>query len=43
MVSVPLPTGLGDGAYTLVWFFLGNDGHLMGGEVPFSVGAVPTL
>ena len=40
VVSVPLPTGLGDGAYTMVWFFLGNDGHLMGGEVPFSVGQV---
>jgi copper transport protein len=22
----------------MVWFFLGNDGHLMGGEVPFAVG-----
>ena len=39
VVSVPLPAGLADGSYTMVWFFLGNDGHLMGGEVPFSVGA----
>ncbi len=38
VVSVPLPAGLGVGAYTMVWFFLGNDGHLMGGEVPFSIG-----
>ena len=38
VVSVPLPPHLPDGAYTMVWFFLGNDGHLMGGEVPFSVG-----
>jgi copper transport protein len=38
VVAVPLPSRLSDGAYTLVWFFLGNDGHLMGGEVPFSVG-----
>ena len=39
VVSVALPAGLGDGGYTLVWFFLGKDGHLMGGDVPFSVGA----
>lgn len=39
VVSVALPSGLGDGAYTMVWFFLGSDGHLMGGEVPFVVGA----
>jgi copper transport protein len=37
-VSVPLPVGLGEGAYAMVWFFLGSDGHLMAGEVPFSVG-----
>ena len=39
IVSVAIPGGLGDGAYTMIWSFLGNDGHLMGGEVPFSVGA----
>lgn len=39
MVSIPLPARLADGGYTAVWFFLGNDGHLMGGEVPFHVGA----
>ena len=39
-VSIALPPRLADGAYTLVWFFLGNDRHLMGGEVPFSVGQV---
>ena len=39
-VAVPLPPRLRNGAYTMVWFFLGNDGHLMGGEVPFQVGAV---
>jgi copper transport protein len=38
VVSVELPPGLGDGVYTMVWFFLGRDGHLMGGEVPFTVG-----
>ena len=38
VVSIPLPSGLADGGYTLVWFFLGNDGHLMGGEVSFEVG-----
>jgi putative copper export protein/methionine-rich copper-binding protein CopC len=38
VVSIALPR-LADGAYTVVWFFLGNDGHLMGGETPFSVGA----
>lgn len=38
VVSIPLPR-LADGAYTVVWFFLGNDGHLMGGETPFEVGA----
>jgi putative copper export protein/methionine-rich copper-binding protein CopC len=37
VVSLPLPR-LADGAYTVVWFFLGNDGHLMGGETPFIVG-----
>lgn len=42
VVSVPLPAGLADGSYTVVWFFLGSDGHLMGGEVPFSVGAPAT-
>lgn len=39
VVSIPLPARLTDGGYTVVWFFLGNDGHLMGGEVPFDVGA----
>jgi copper transport protein len=38
-VAIPLPPHLGDGAYTLVWYFLGNDGHLMAGEVSFDVGA----
>jgi putative copper export protein/methionine-rich copper-binding protein CopC len=38
VVAVPLPPRLGDGAYSLVWYFLGNDGHLMGGEVSFEVG-----
>ncbi|HET9769300.1 MAG TPA: CopD family protein, partial [Acidimicrobiia bacterium] len=37
-VSITLPARLADGDYTVVWFFLGNDGHLMGGEIPFSVG-----
>ena len=37
VVSIPLPT-LADGSYRVVWFFLGNDGHLMAGEVPFQVG-----
>jgi copper transport protein len=41
-ISVLLPPRLTDGAYTMVWFFLGNDGHLMGGEVPFQVGAPAT-
>ena len=38
VVVVALPPRLPDGAYTMAWFFLGNDGHLMGGEVPFQVG-----
>lgn len=38
VVSVALPPGLGPGSYSMVWFFLGSDGHLMGGEVPFLVG-----
>ena len=38
VVSVALPSALGHGAFTMVWFFLGSDGHLMGGEVPFLVG-----
>jgi len=38
VVAVPLPAHLGDGDYTMVWFFLGNDGHLMGGDVAFRVG-----
>jgi copper transport protein len=38
LVSVPLPPRMSNGAYAMVWFFLGNDGHLMGGEVPFQVG-----
>lgn len=37
VVSIPLPA-LADGSYRVVWFFLGNDGHLMAGEVPFQVG-----
>jgi putative copper export protein/methionine-rich copper-binding protein CopC len=41
VVAVPLPPGLVDGAYTMEWFFLGNDGHLMGGEVAFRVGEPP--
>jgi copper transport protein len=39
VVAVPLPPRLGDGDYSLDWFFLGNDGHLMAGEVAFGVGA----
>jgi len=39
VVAIPLPPRLADGNYTLVWFFLGNDGHLMGGELTFDVGA----
>jgi copper transport protein len=39
VVSIPLPARLPFGGHTVVWFFLGNDGHLMGGDVPFSVGA----
>ena len=39
VVAVPLPPRLGDGDYWLDWFFLGNDGHLMAGEVVFGVGA----
>jgi copper transport protein len=38
VVAVPLPPKLGDGGYSLVWFFLGNDGHLMGGDIEFAVG-----
>ena len=38
LVSVPLPPRMPDGAYTMTWFFLGNDGHLMGGDVVFQVG-----
>src|SRR5437763_5583232 len=38
VVAVPLPPRLGDGDYSLGWFFLGNDGHLMAGEVAFGVG-----
>jgi len=38
VVSVALPRRVPDGGYTMVWYFLGNDGHLMGGEVPFQVG-----
>jgi putative copper export protein/methionine-rich copper-binding protein CopC len=40
VVSIPLPARLADGEYSLVWYFLGNDGHLMGGDVDFAVGAV---
>jgi len=39
VVAVPLPPRLADGDWSLDWFFLGNDGHLMAGEVAFSVGA----
>src|SRR5581483_10841040 len=39
VVAVPLPPRLADGDYRLDWFFLGNDGHLMAGEVAFGVGA----
>jgi copper transport protein len=39
VVAIPLPPRLADGAYSLVWYFLGNDGHLMGGEVTFDIGA----
>src|SRR5947209_15186508 len=39
VVAISLPPHLGDGAYTLVWYFLGNDGHLMAGEVSFEIGA----
>ena len=39
LVAVPLPAHLADGDWSLDWFFLGNDGHLMGGEVAFAVGA----
>jgi copper transport protein len=39
VVAVPLPPRLADGDYSLDWFFLGNDGHLMAGEVAFGVGA----
>lgn len=38
VVAVPLPPRLPDGTYTLVWLFLGNDGQLMAGEVPFEIG-----
>jgi copper transport protein len=38
LVAVPLPPRMASGVYTMVWFFLGNDGHVMGGEVPFQVG-----
>lgn len=38
VVAIPLRAGLSDGAYSLVWFFLGGDGHLMGGEVSFDIG-----
>jgi copper transport protein len=33
-VDVAMPP-LSPGSYTLTWFFLGNDGHVMGGEVAF--------
>jgi putative copper export protein/methionine-rich copper-binding protein CopC len=33
-VDVGLPP-LSPGSYTLTWFFLGNDGHVMGGEIAF--------
>lgn len=39
VVSIPLPASLADGGYTVMWFFLGRDGHLMGGEIAFHVGA----
>jgi putative copper export protein/methionine-rich copper-binding protein CopC len=39
VVAVPFPPRLTDGAYTLIWYFLGDDGHLMAGEVAFDIGA----
>jgi methionine-rich copper-binding protein CopC len=39
-VAVALP-GIPPGTYTLTWFFLGRDGHVMGGEVAFRL-AGPT-
>ena len=39
VVAIALPAHLADGDWSLDWFFLGNDGHLMGGEVAFAVGA----
>jgi putative copper export protein/methionine-rich copper-binding protein CopC len=39
-VDVDLPT-LSPGSYTLTWFFLGNDGHVMGGEIVFRLGGAP--
>ena len=38
VVSVPHPPDLRDGPHTVLWSFLGKDGHLMGGEIPFSIG-----
>src|SRR5688500_17907541 len=38
VVSIPLPARLSEGGYTVVWFLLGNDGHLMGGDITFQVG-----
>jgi copper transport protein len=42
-VAVGLPT-ISPSRYTLTWFFLGNDGHVMGGEVAFQLaGATPAV
>ena len=41
VVLAPLPPGLAAGKYGLDWFFLGDDGDLMAGEVVFTVGAAP--
>jgi copper transport protein len=38
-VAIPLPPRLAGGDYSLAWYLLGDDGHLMAGEVSFSVGA----
>ena len=44
VVQVGLPADLDAGTYGVDWYFLGTDGHLMAGEVAFTVGdpAPPT-
>lgn len=42
VVLASLPAGLPAGRYAMAWSFLGNDGHLMAGEVAFSVGPPST-